>query len=235
MPRVSSMKRQWILRTVCVAIPSVLLALSPSAAANHSVDSSGNDSCAQAGSFPGDNVDHYGHLDGYPSDYRDFYKRWVDADSHIYAWMYPMASGADFNLVLYDPHCTQAAFDYASGQTPEDVSFTATTSGWWYVEVWAQVGSGDYAIYWEVSSPPPPPPCEPTSADPTTYNVVDVLGTTFYAEERGNPLGTSPPVPGSGLLLGQGTWVYEESNGWPGLQRAGLDETCGFGGDALVV
>jgi hypothetical protein len=100
--------------------------------------------------------------------------------------------------------------------------------------------------------------CVPTSADPGTYNRIDLPdGRTFYLEERGNPLGTQPPVPGSGFVLGDGTWLYEESNGLPGLQRGGIgltgscfppqpapclvfdqdkinDETCGRGPDTLV-
>lgn len=90
------------------------------------------------------------------------------------------------------------------------------------------------------------PPCTPTSADPATYEILPIPGKTFYHEERNSPAG--PSFPGLGFLLGDGTWVYEESNGLPGLQRGGSsldvewfafntdsvnDETCGAGPDTL--
>lgn len=70
---------------------------------------------------------------------------------------------------------------------------------------------------------PADPGCEPTAADSSTVNVVPIQGATYYLEERETmgPLQTSPVLPGSGLLLGQGTWAYRESNGLPGLQRGG--------------
>lgn len=99
--------------------------------------------------------------------------------------------------------------------------------------------------------------CTPTSADPSTLNEFDANGNHYYVEERGNPLGTSPPVPGSGFVLGDGTWIYQESNLLAGLQRGGIgltgsclppdpapcviidkdpinDETCGSGPDTII-
>ncbi len=62
--------------------------------------------------------------------------------------------------------------------------------------------------------------CVYTSADPSTVNVFDTpLFGRLYDEERDNPVGTQPPVPGSGFLLGGGTWLRQESNGLPGMQR----------------
>jgi hypothetical protein len=97
--------------------------------------------------------------------------------------------------------------------------------------------------------------CVPGGADPATYNVIvsPLDGRTFYIEERGDPLGA--PVPGSGFLLGDGTWTWEETNGLPGLQRGGEercypsddlcifievglgpeDENCGHGPDRLIL
>jgi hypothetical protein len=76
--------------------------------------------------------------------------------------------------------------------------------------------------------------CTPTSADPASVLVIDLLGRTSYCEERGNPLGV--PIPLSGFLFGpdadgdgipepfegQGTWCYEETNGRGGMQRGGI-------------
>lgn len=80
------------------------------------------------------------------------------------------------------------------------------------------------------------PECVPESANPEDINQVDVGDATFYIEERDSELG---PVPGSGLFFGGGTWIYEESNGLPGMQRGGsgetvTDESCGHGPDTLI-
>ena len=42
-----------------------------------------------------------------------------------------------------------------------------------------------------------------------------------YVHERGDP-------PGTGYLLGGGTWIYEESNGIEGLQLGGADEVADY-------
>jgi len=104
--------------------------------------------------------------------------------------------------------------------------------------------------------------CEPSSADPASYNRIDLPdGTILYVEERavGEPANTNPPVPGSGFVLGiagegEGTWIYQESNGVDGLQRGGTsipclpaedpclvtgvdpvnDENCGHGPDTIL-
>ena len=99
--------------------------------------------------------------------------------------------------------------------------------------------------------------CEPTSADPATYNIVDLPdGTRLYVEERAvpEPANTNPPIPGSGFVLADGTWIYQESNGVDGLQRGGTsipclpaedpclvtgvdpvnDENCGHGPDTIL-
>ena len=74
--------------------------------------------------------------------------------------------------------------------------------------------------------------CVATGADPATMTTFDLSGRVvplwgslgiWYVEERGvpPPLNTDPAIPGSGFILGDGTWAYEESNGVPGLQRGG--------------
>jgi hypothetical protein len=102
--------------------------------------------------------------------------------------------------------------------------------------------------------------CVPGQADPSTVIVIDhpVTGQKFYWEETGNPLGTNPPIPGTGYLLGGGTWMYEESNTVPGLQRgfislfcepfpgeplpplwsacnSPMDKSCGHGPDTMIL
>ncbi len=78
-------------------------------------------------------------------------------------------------------------------------------------------------------------PCTVTSADPASVITVGDI----YIEDR-----DGAGVPGSGLIVGGGTWVYQESNGLPGLQRGGSsaigeedsvnDETCGAMPDTLI-
>src|SRR5688572_13042402 len=66
--------------------------------------------------------------------------------------------------------------------------------------------------------------CFPTSPNPATVNTFSdpLTGNLYYIEVRGSSIPTSPPLPGSGLLLGQGTWVYQETNGLWDLQRGGV-------------
>lgn len=49
------------------------------------------------------------------------------------------------------------------------------------------------------------------------------IGAVVYVHERGNP-------PGTGFLLGAGTWVYEESNSKSGLQVGGVGEAAEYAG-----
>jgi hypothetical protein len=108
--------------------------------------------------------------------------------------------------------------------------------------------------------------CVFTFADPASTNVIvsPLDGRTFYDEERGNPLGVPVPLsgffigPGPEPLAGQGTWLYEETNGLANLQRGGIgltgscfpadgdlcllidedpieDENCTHGRDAIIV
>jgi hypothetical protein len=88
--------------------------------------------------------------------------------------------------------------------------------------------------------------CPLESADPATYNVF-FLPWQRYVEERNvpPPLNPVPPIAGTGAAAGDGTWIYDETNGVPGLQRGGampggllvdplLDENCDHGPDSLV-
>jgi len=236
-------------RSVTPAIAMVLLSLAAVPLAR--ADVSGNDTCATAENFGG-NGTRWGTLDLAGGDGKDFYRRWINAGDSIYVEMTPWGGSNEFNLVLYYPTCVIADFNYQSGT--ESVSFTATTSGYWYSEVWVQFGSGGYDLYWSVSTPPPPP-CEPTEAPAWSYNVFFVNGNTYYIEERGGVYG--PTVPFSGMLLGGSTWIYQETNALTGLQRGGIgllgsefppggptliygedpinDETCGNGPDQIIV
>jgi len=68
--------------------------------------------------------------------------------------------------------------------------------------------------------------CVPTSVNPETYWQFDLGSQTFYIEERNSLIADlipgSPAVPMAGLLTGDGTWIYEETNGLAGLQRGGV-------------
>lgn len=52
---------------------------------------------------------------------------------------------------------------------------------------------------------------------------IEIPAAGYYVHERGDP-------PGTALLLGAGTWVYEESNGVEGLQLGGPDEDDAYKG-----
>lgn len=234
--------RKHMKRTLTVSsIASFVIALVasaawiPPAAGGHLYETEPNDSCSTA-DIISTGAPHYGWLDGYPGDYKDFSTAYVAAGDTIELYMSPMEMDVDFQLVLHTPSCIVAAFNYQPSSTPEYVSYTATTSGWWKAEVWSQYGDALYSLTWVVSTPPPP--CIPTEADPGTYSEVTLPdGQTYYVEERGNPIGTYPPIPGSGFVLGEGTWVYREANTLPGLQRGDVvwDENCGYGPDDLIL
>jgi hypothetical protein len=50
---------------------------------------------------------------------------------------------------------------------------------------------------------------------------IAIPGAGLYVHERGDP-------PGTGFAAGDGTWVYEETNGLPGLQIGGPDESDAY-------
>lgn len=50
---------------------------------------------------------------------------------------------------------------------------------------------------------------------------IEIPGTGHYLHERGDP-------PGTGFVLGDGTWIYEESNGVEGLQLGGAAEGAAY-------
>src|SRR5688572_18695572 len=83
---------------VVALVPAFGLA-GPVAVASHTVDSEPNNDCASANAMPTDNWYHDGWLDGYPGDYKDFYKRWVAAGDIIHLQMFN--ADADLNLVLH--------------------------------------------------------------------------------------------------------------------------------------
>lgn len=79
------------------------------------------------------------------SDTQDWYKFNVASGSTISASMTPQ-SGADFDLCLYDPSGNSVACSTAGGSNPDSVSYTATASGNWVVQVYQWSGTGTYTL-----------------------------------------------------------------------------------------
>jgi len=75
-----------------------------------------------------------------------------------------------------------------------------------------------------VLSPASAQGCVPDQA----WNVIEVdlrpVDHLYYLEDRGCPT-PDTMFPSCGVLIGDGTWVYYESNGVPGLQRGGIGLT----------
>lgn len=86
--------------------------------------------------------------------------------------------------------------------------------------------SANVTLVVEEGASEPAPPAGPTEDEWATFNpdgTCDAKGEiliagTLYLHERGNP-------PGTGFVAGDGTWVYEETNGLAGLQLGGPDDS----------
>jgi hypothetical protein len=63
--------------------------------------------------------------------------------------------------------------------------------------------------------------CVPTAAEYYTEFIVN--GELYYLIESEPLVVANTPVPGSGFLIGRGTWIYKEINGLLGPQQPGDD------------
>jgi len=84
-----------------------------------------------------------GYVDSTDAD--DYYKVNVTAGGEISAILTP-PSDADFDLALYDPNHTQVASSTLGVGEVDSVSYTATSTGDWYIRVNCYSGSGIYTL-----------------------------------------------------------------------------------------
>jgi len=84
-----------------------------------------------------------GYVDSTDAD--DYYKVNVTAGGEISAILTP-PSNADFDLALYDPNRTQVASSTLGVGIVDSVSYTATSTGDWYIRVNCYSGSGIYTL-----------------------------------------------------------------------------------------
>jgi len=91
-----------------------------------------------------------GYVDSTDTD--DYYKVNVTAGGEISAILTP-PSDADFDLALYDPNHTQVASSVLGVGMVDSVSYTATSTGDWYIRVNCYSGSGIYTLQVSATSP----------------------------------------------------------------------------------
>ena len=140
----------------------------------------------------------------------------TDADSDALNWTLTsgnatLASGNGTTLPSNVTHQFTEAGNFTVVLTVTDGSLDALA------KVTVTVGVGDDAGA-----------VEPSEDDWVVFNAdgtcdakdeIDVFGE--YVHERGDP-------PGTGYVNGDGTWIYEESNGIDGLQVGGAGETAAY-------
>ena len=132
----------------------------------------------------------------------------------------------------------------AGNETPASTGHVFTEAGTYEVLLTVTDGLQDANANLTIvvdAAPPPAPPTPPGpppqdewvvfNADGTCDAKNEVAAGPAYLHERGNP-------PGTGFLLGDGTWIYEESNSRAGLQVGGSAEIAAYQGclnpDTLV-
>lgn len=84
-----------------------------------------------------------GKLDNF--DRTDYYKISVSSGQMVSAGMTP-PSGANFDLDVYDPHTGSANSSHNLGDETDAVAYTATASGYLYIQVGWKSGAGTYSM-----------------------------------------------------------------------------------------
>jgi hypothetical protein len=86
-----------------------------------------------------------GYLDEAIGDSWDYYTFLITASGTINVSMTP-SFGADFDLYLEDPHGTTRASSTKAGYQPDTISYSNSTTGYWFVRVEQEAGSGNYSL-----------------------------------------------------------------------------------------
>ncbi len=95
-----------------------------------------------------------GYVDS--SDRNDYYKVNVTSGSSISVSVTP-PSNADFDLYLYNPSQFQVGSSTYGGSATDSVSYTGTSSGYYYVRIYQYSGSGTCSFTISVTGAPPTP------------------------------------------------------------------------------
>lgn len=110
-----------------------------------------------------------GYLGG--SDYEDFYKVNVNSGQTISVSVTP-PSGMDVSLYLYDPSQYSVASSSNPGDSPENLTYTAASTGDYYIEVlYVYSTPGTYSMTVDVSSGSPPSSSTTLTIEPSSFTV----------------------------------------------------------------
>ena len=93
-----------------------------------------------------------GYLDS--TDYHDFYGFDISSGQRISIAMTP-PSGADFNIYLYNPNQVRVSSSISTGSAAESISYTAPSSGYYYLKISQYSGSGTYSLTISKANNPP--------------------------------------------------------------------------------
>ena len=86
-----------------------------------------------------------GYLDEAIGDGRDYYTFPITAPGTINVSMTP-SFGANFDLSLEDPYGTTRASSAKAGYQADTISYSNSTTGYWFVRVEQEAGSGNYSL-----------------------------------------------------------------------------------------
>lgn len=86
-----------------------------------------------------------GYLDEAIGDGWDYYTFLITEPGTINVSMTP-SFGANFDLYLVDPYGTTQASSTKAGYQPDTISYSNSTTGYWFVRVEQEAGSGNYSL-----------------------------------------------------------------------------------------
>jgi hypothetical protein len=84
------------------------------------------------------------------TDTNDYYKFYISAGASCYVQLSGISSGSDYDLFIYNPSQATVASSRNSPGIGEWVSFTASTSGYYYIRVQLLSGTGSSASYYRL-------------------------------------------------------------------------------------
>ncbi len=98
-------------------------------------------------------VTYYGgaHYWGYGYYVSSYYAFYVPSGKTISVHLQP--SSYNYDLYLYDPSGNQKATSTNGGTSEDDITFTADSSGYWIINIYASGGYADYFQFWFTSGP----------------------------------------------------------------------------------
>ena len=92
-----------------------------------------------------------GNYWGYGSYANSYYEFYVSSGTSISVHLLP--SSYNYDLYLYDPSWNLKASSTNTGTTQDDITFTADSSGYWKIRIYAADGYADWFKFWFTSGP----------------------------------------------------------------------------------